>query len=103
MIRQSMPSGFDPRVERFGDKIMRYSIFSERDRAQNRCPLLLTENKTGRGAIRGRFLERALSKRLSPLDQSQVLLMSTSLVSGRKKKPTTAVMAAKTIGYQRPA
>jgi hypothetical protein len=30
-------------------------------------------------------------------------LISTSLVSGRKKKPTTAVIDAKMIGYQRPA
>ena len=30
-------------------------------------------------------------------------VMSTSLVSGRKKKPTTAVIDAKMIGYQRPA
>ena len=31
------------------------------------------------------------------------LVMSTSLVSGRKKKPMTAVIDAKMIGYQRPA
>src|SRR6267142_2559006 len=30
-------------------------------------------------------------------------VMSTSLVSGRKKKPTTAVIEAKMIGYHRPA
>jgi len=35
--------------------------------------------------------------------RDQVLLISTSLVSGRKKKPTTAVMEAKMIGYHRPA
>src|SRR5882672_9752914 len=33
----------------------------------------------------------------------QLVLISTSLVSGRKKKPTTAVIDAKMIGYHRPA
>ena len=36
-------------------------------------------------------------------ERSQFLLMSTSLVSGRKKKPTTTVIDAKMIGYHRPA
>ncbi len=35
--------------------------------------------------------------------KTQFVLISTSLVSGRKKKPTTAVIDAKMIGYQRPA
>jgi len=30
-----------PKYERFGDKIMPFSIKGERDRAQNRLPLLL--------------------------------------------------------------
>ena len=42
-------------------------------------------------------------RRLSPPAKSQFVLISTSLVSGRKKKPTTAVIDAKMIGYQRPA
>jgi hypothetical protein len=60
------------------------------------------ENKTGHGAIRGRFVE-ALSKAVFAAGKSQLVLISTSLVSGRKKKPTTAVIDAKMIGYQRPA
>src|ERR1700710_3138606 len=35
--------------------------------------------------------------------QKRYLVISTSLVSGRKKKPMTTVIAAKMIGYQRPA
>src|SRR5450432_3468547 len=57
--------------------------------------------KTGRGAIRGRFVERVLSERFGR--SHQLVLISTSLVSGRKKKPTTAVIDAKMIGYHRPA
>ena len=38
-----------------------------------------------------------------PPDGIGYFVMSTSLVSGRKKKPTTAVIDAKMIGYQRPA
>src|SRR6201986_3288809 len=53
------------------------------------------QNKTGRGAIRGRSSSGA--RRLA------YLVISTSLVSGRKKKPTTTVIDAKMIGYQRPA
>ena len=45
----------------------------------------------------------SLSGRLSPPASDQFVLISTSLVSGRKKKPTTTVIAAKMIGYQRPA
>src|ERR1700675_750927 len=59
--------------------------------------------KTGRGAIRGRFVERVLSERFGRSQNSQFVLISMSLVSGRKKKPTTAVIDAKTIGYHRPA
>ena len=33
---------------------------------------------------------------------AQYFVMSTSFVSGRKKKPTTRLMHAITIGYQRP-
>jgi hypothetical protein len=33
---------------------------------------------------------------------AQYFVMSTSFVSGRKKKPTTRLMQAMTIGYQRP-
>ena len=59
--------------------------------------------KTGRGAIRGRFVERVLSERFGRSQNRQFVLISTSLVSGRKKKPTTAVIDAKMIGYHRPA
>src|ERR1700724_3871544 len=59
--------------------------------------------KTGRGAIRGRFIERVLSERFGRSQIRPLVLISTSLVSGRKKKPTTAVIDAKMIGYHRPA
>ena len=74
---------------------------SARDRAAVCRQPTSAESKTGRGAIRGRFVR-------SPSGgcrrrNAQLVLMSTSLVSGRKKKPTTAVIDAKMIGYQRPA
>jgi hypothetical protein len=59
--------------------------------------------KTGRGAIRGRFIGRVLSERFGRSQNRQFVLISMSLVSGRKKKPTTAVIDAKMIGYHRPA
>jgi hypothetical protein len=37
-----------------------------------------------------------------PPNETAYFVMSTSLVSGRKKKPTTAVIEAKMIGYHRP-
>jgi hypothetical protein len=39
-----------PRCERFGDKIMPFSIKGERDRAQNRFPLLLIALRAERQA-----------------------------------------------------
>src|ERR1700694_1643308 len=45
----------------------------------------------------------SLVRAAPPPQNCQFVLMSTSLVSGRKKKPTTAVIDAKMIGYQRPA
>ncbi len=38
-----------------------------------------------------------------PRDGDKFALMSTSLVSGKKKIPMTTVIAAKMIGYHRPA
>src|SRR6476660_4053568 len=58
------------------------------------------KKKTGRGWLRGRLVVEG-GRLLAP--GRAYLVMSTSLVSGRKKNPTTAVIDAKMIGYQRPA
>ena len=58
------------------------------------------QNETGRGSLRGRFVAMSGGCRRRT---AGYFVMSTSLVSGRKKKPTTAVIDAKMIGYQRPA
>ena len=54
------------------------------------------KKKTGRG-------ERAPRPAVNTIRASdQVLVMSTSLVSGRNRKPTTRLIAAITTGYHRP-
>jgi hypothetical protein len=55
---------------------------------------LLASMSAGSGCETGRGSAR--------LDPAQYFVMSTSFVSGRKKKPTTRLMQAITIGYQRP-
>jgi len=55
---------------------------------------LLASTSAGSGCEAGRGSAR--------LDPAQYFVMSTSFVSGRKKKPTTRLMHAITIGYQRP-
>jgi hypothetical protein len=70
----------------FGDRIVRHFDV-----------LRTAENEAGRGAIRGRLVVQLLLSR-----DDQFVLMSTSLVSGRNRKPTTRLMAAMMIGYQRP-
>ena len=52
------------------------------------------QKQTGRGSLRGGSM-------FVP-DKPRYFVMSTSLVSGRKKKPMTTVIDAKMIGYQRP-
>ena len=61
------------------------------------------KKKTGRGLLRGRLDLNQFSPAAQPPDKPQLLLISTSLVSGRKKMPITTVIAAKITGYQRPA
>jgi len=70
--------------------------------SENRFPLfriMLAKAKRPRIAPRP---FRRFFVRLSP-NEIAYFVMSTSLVSGRKKKPMTAVIDAKMIGYQRPA
>ena len=62
---------------------------------------LSTENKPAADcSAAGLLMDVAAA---APPEQVSYFVMSTSLVSGRKKKPTTAVIDAKMIGYQRPA
>src|SRR5215208_2846139 len=46
------------------------------------------QKQTGRGSLRGRFVVSSSGRRRT---KPAYFVMSTSLVSGRKKKPTTAV------------
>ena len=58
--------------------------------------------KNGRGAIRGRFVWMEGSGDACRLTLNRYLVISTSLVSGRNKKPTTRLIRAIAIGYHRP-
>ncbi len=79
--------GPDRRCERFGAKITRH--LNKTKPAADRSAAGLLRQSCPSGCRRPR--------------NCQFVLISTSLVSGRKKKPTTAVIDAKMIGYQRPA